>query len=309
MSEKLSNNGWKENLLKSSLPLEQLVAEQLERSGFHVAGEFPYVRPNEQGIKTEFSIDLHTIKANGRLQETEGIHEVVGRNSVLNLLIECKYTHPSVQWIFSPYLIAPFVPTPFICLHSECSSPISDGIPHSLHDDLRICRRGIALSPNSFDPNSITHALSQLYYGLPNLVIANLEPSLKVLGSNNHICMCPILVTTARLHVIKTGQSLDAFFSAKSLEDITDHVDVLFVTQENGPMLTQYCKDLIWESLKRKSVIKSEGTLPVTENARDEYFKRFLSYPFIAIVVNLNALDNLLQSIELACYSQHEGKA
>ena len=210
---------------------------------------------------------MHTIKTNGRLRATKGILEVVGRNSDVNLLIECKYTHPSVQWIFSPYLFAPYVPTPFICLHSECSSPISDGVPHLLHDDLRICRRGIALSPNGFDPNVITHALSQLYYGLPNFVIANLEPSLKVLGSNNHICICPILVTTARLHVVKTGQSLDAFFSAKSLEDITDQVDALFVTQENGPMLTQYCEDLIWESLTRKSVIKSEETLIVTENA------------------------------------------
>ena len=246
---------------------------------------------------------------NGRLQETEGILEVVERNSGVNLLIECKYTHPSVQWIFSPYLFAPYVPTPFICLHSECSSPLFDGVPHLLHEDLRICRRGIALSPNSFDPNVITHALNQLYYGLPNFVIANLEPSLKVLGSNNHFCICPILVTTARLHVIKTGQSLDTFFSAKSLEDITDQVEALFVTQEKGPMLTQYCKELIWESLRRQSVIKSEVTLTVTENARDEYFRRFLSYPFIAIVVNLNALDNMLQLIELAVFSLSEGKA
>jgi hypothetical protein len=132
---------------------------------------------------------------------------------------------------------------------------------------------------------------------------------LKVLGSNNHFCICPILVTTARVHVIKTGQSLDTFFSAKSLEDITDQVEALFVTQEKGPMLTQYCKELIWESLRRKSVIKSEVTLTVTENARDEYFRRFLSYPFIAIVVNLNALNNLLQAIELAVFSQNEGKA
>jgi hypothetical protein len=50
MSEKPSNDGWKENLLKSSLPLEQLVAEQLERSKFQVAGVFLYIRPNEQGI-------------------------------------------------------------------------------------------------------------------------------------------------------------------------------------------------------------------------------------------------------------------
>ena len=74
-------------------------------------------------------------------------------------------------------------------------------------------------------------------------------------------------------------------------------------------MLTQYCEDLIWESLTRKSVIKSEETLMVTENAREEYFTRFLSYPFITIVVNLNELDNLLQAIELACFSQNEGKA
>ena len=42
---------------------------------------------------------------------------------------------------------------------------------------------------------------------------------------------------------------------------------------------------------------------------RDEYFTRFLSYPFIAIVVNLNALDNMLQLIELAVFSLSEGKA
>jgi hypothetical protein len=285
-----------------------LVAEQLERSKFQVAGEFPYIRPNEQGIKTEFSIDLHSNKSNGRIHETEGILEVLGENTLINLLIECKYTHPSVQWVFSPYLFAPYAPEPIICLHRECLSPSFDGPPHVLHNDLQICRRGIALSPNNFDPNVITHALSQLYYGLPNLVIANLKPSLKVVGLNRHICICPILVTTARLHVVKTGQSLDAFFSAKSLEDITDRVDALFVTQEKGPMLTQYCKDLIWESLTRKSVIESE-TLIVTENAREEYFTRFLSYPFITIVANLNALDNLLQAIELACFSQNEGKA
>lgn len=284
MTQKTFNNGWKENLLKSSLPFEQLVAEQLERSKYHIEGEFPYTRPNEQGIKTEFSVDLYCSKDNGHIVEpTTSFLNFVEGDTYINLLIECKYTHPSIQWVFSPYLYAPYVPDPFICLHQECSSPLFDGTAHSLHNDLHICRRGIALSPNNFDPNVITHGLSQLHYGLPNYVIAKLEPSMKVEGLDQHVCFCSILVTTATLHVVKTGQSLDAFFSAKSLEDIGEQVNALLVTQEKGPMLTQYCEDIIWEYLIRKAAINSKETRLVTENAGNEYYNRFLSYPFITV--------------------------
>jgi len=49
---------WKDALLKTSLPLEHMIAEKLDRRGFEVCGEYSYVRTNAQGVSTEFSADL-----------------------------------------------------------------------------------------------------------------------------------------------------------------------------------------------------------------------------------------------------------
>lgn len=45
---------WKDSLLKSSLPLEHIVSEGIERQSFYVAGEYVYQKPNENNILTEF---------------------------------------------------------------------------------------------------------------------------------------------------------------------------------------------------------------------------------------------------------------
>lgn len=54
-----SNSKWKDALLKTSLPLEHLVAEKLGKQKFDIWGEFSFVRENEHGLETEFSVDLH----------------------------------------------------------------------------------------------------------------------------------------------------------------------------------------------------------------------------------------------------------
>src|SRR5437773_1986873 len=101
MSDRQANDkkekDWKDALLKSSLPLEQLVSETLESNGFTIGGEYSYVRPNEHNARTEFSIDLHTDDTVMRKSEKV---EIEAR---LNLLVECKYCSPGVKWIFSPY--------------------------------------------------------------------------------------------------------------------------------------------------------------------------------------------------------------
>lgn len=59
--KKQANKKWKDALLKTSLPLEYLVAEQLSDLRFGIHGEYHYLRPNEQGIPTEFSIDIWAV--------------------------------------------------------------------------------------------------------------------------------------------------------------------------------------------------------------------------------------------------------
>lgn len=80
MSDK--GNKWKDALLKTSLPLEYLVADKLSKHGFLVVGEFSYSRSNEQGIDTEFSIDLLANKFLEKRKDDAWAN--------LSLLVECK---------------------------------------------------------------------------------------------------------------------------------------------------------------------------------------------------------------------------
>jgi hypothetical protein len=50
-----SNSKWKDALLKTSLPLEHLVAEKLGKQKFDIWGEFSFVRENEHGLETIYT--------------------------------------------------------------------------------------------------------------------------------------------------------------------------------------------------------------------------------------------------------------
>src|SRR4051812_48864672 len=87
---------WKDYLLQSSLPLEQIVSEKLDSNQWHIDGEFPYVRPNEQDINTEFSVDLRAFALAESIESGD-----IDTYASLDLLIECKYNYPGTRWVFS----------------------------------------------------------------------------------------------------------------------------------------------------------------------------------------------------------------
>jgi hypothetical protein len=84
---------WKDALLRTSLPLEYLVAEKLCELGFFISGEYAYIRPTDKSPNAEFSVDIHSFK----LFPSE---EDVWAN--VHLLVECKYSYPGIKWLFSP---------------------------------------------------------------------------------------------------------------------------------------------------------------------------------------------------------------
>lgn len=78
---------------KSGLPLEHLVSEKLEAQEFYICGEYRYTMPGAKESPTEFSVDLHAFLF---LRDSPNSHW-----GKLNLLVECKYHHPGVRWIFA----------------------------------------------------------------------------------------------------------------------------------------------------------------------------------------------------------------
>jgi hypothetical protein len=62
----MTETRWKDHLLKSSLPLEHVVRRELAELGMGAMHTFTYVRRNEHGNRTEFSVDIHATTWLGR---------------------------------------------------------------------------------------------------------------------------------------------------------------------------------------------------------------------------------------------------
>ena len=241
MSAKTSNK-WKDSLLKTSLPLEYLVADKLDKKGFFVAGEFSFTRRNEQGIDTEFSVDLRA----SNLLEKPRSHDYWAN---LNLLIECKYNHPAVKWIFAPHPENSVVITGVINVFQDlCTRRISkEDELYRLDSDLDFCVKGIELHETDANPQSITRGLHQIRWAIPQLTAEMFREQANTNHDGDlHIgFLCPIVVTNAPLYVFRRGLSLHKFQTASKLEDVADKVEALVVYQERGPQLNEYLRNII----------------------------------------------------------------
>jgi hypothetical protein len=92
-----SDKKWKDSLLKTGLPLEYLVAEKLSELKYGIQGEYRYLRPNEQGIPTEFSIDLWERKG---VKSAFDPWQIWGHHtSFVNPSLVCRLSGGSIFWI------------------------------------------------------------------------------------------------------------------------------------------------------------------------------------------------------------------
>jgi hypothetical protein len=284
VDEKRDNDKkWKDSLLKSSLPLEQLVTEKLVSQGFWVAGEYPYIRPNEQNISTEFSVDLlaYTFIGGGEDSVT---------SATLNFLVECKYSYPGIKWIFSPNassISAHLPPDPGLLY---CLTHQGKHRHYQLTTDLPICTRGIELTQKDFNPQIISHGLNQLRYGMPNLILQERESVLDTRKPDLSFIDL-VLVTTAELYVLKTEQSLETYHSAQSLDEIAYQTEALIVSQELGPHLLQYYRKLFIP----KFSLLDEDT--ITKERAEQAFTNILPRTSEIIVVHLDTLGTLVETI------------
>lgn len=228
-----NSKNWKDFLLKSSLPLEQIVSEKLENNGLYVEVEYPYFRPNEHNINTEFSVDLFasaSLEPDKNYKDTE-VNFI--KDSALQLLVECKYNSPGTKWVFSSVSKDG---DNFTSGVSYISNQVIGRLPRDLEHP--ICKRGIVLTNNGADPNSITHGLNQLRYAMPNLIRSGLG-----VGDGKDkppYFMSLLLVTTADLYILKSGQNLETYQIAQSLENVAEQSDIVIVKHALGPHLQAY---------------------------------------------------------------------
>jgi hypothetical protein len=234
---------WKDSLLKSSIPLEHAVAEELARQKWYVWGQYAYARDNESGISVDFSVDLEASTQYSRGSKW---------HSNLQVLIECKYASPGVKWVFLPYpSTAQLFSGVVQVLDQAANKRVTNRSSFErLEDDLVYCIRGVSLYDSGFDENAIQRGTHQLRYAMPRLAAQTLVSQ----ASDRHDeditvgFACAILVTTAPLFTLKEGLTLDDVHRAESLNAVVTERESLVLWDSHAPDRLNYTRKLYEEA-------------------------------------------------------------
>lgn len=221
----MSNLKWKDKLFSSSLPLEFEAAKILEEKGFIIRHDYTYKRFDNKDEK-DFSIDIHA-DCFYPFEEEARIHQSV------EILVECKYRNPNIQWLFLPdintneyHQVTSRGALKFVDEFSNVS--FWDNI--DLLDEHPMCLKGVEINKHSGDVHDegILHGTYQLLYGIPVLLSDRIFSALR--GSIEEVypfVICPILLTTAELYVVNNDFGLDSLGKSEAVENFSYKVQCL----------------------------------------------------------------------------------
>jgi hypothetical protein len=223
---------WKDLLLSTGLPLEHDVKRYLELHGCIASHEYTYLKRDEQGYEKQFSYDIDAA--------------YIRNENFLELMVECKYRHPTVNWVFTPDTFeGPDEVYPNAFLHPfdhfvSTSFPFAGDFPRSLAP---CCSKGVELTSDGANDKAITQALSQLAFGFaPKLASAIEHQVLRLLGSNSNMIFfhVPIIATTAKLFRLCENVTLDLIRDASTFEEVSKEEKCLLVKYRPGVGLQNY---------------------------------------------------------------------
>lgn len=236
----MSNKTWKSALLSSSLPLEYEVAKLLATKEFVIDPDYTYARDAETGVQKDFSVDIHAVKY---LCHDEDADEA---DSALHLLVECKYRHPATTWVFLPdvnSVVSHIEPGCALRCHDEFSPYIFSRRPFvELTETMNCCYKGMEVHEKDVRDNELRHGIEQLRYAYPRLLEeVSLFNMLSQEDDNSPFCICPILVTTADLVVLKEGFDISSVESASELCNLGTSVPYLITYSGCAPAFKKHC--------------------------------------------------------------------
>jgi hypothetical protein len=250
-----------QGLLKSGLPLEAQVATILDRQGFEVMGEYGYMRPDPAGVLKKHSVD---IRARKFIVNTNNEHW-----ADFELLVECKYNHPSCHWVFAPGKFTGHGYGGTATLHDDlCPSrtrnhDLAEASLWDIDGKTERCIKGAVLFSKGNGNGrggsveaAVEHGASQLRHAVPQLLARALQYQAHMESDDRvtAIVLCPLLVTNAPLHVLKKGATVRRVQDARSLSEVTKEYQFVRLAQALGPDLEDYADALTETALKSSRV-------------------------------------------------------
>lgn len=300
----MSDTKWKTGFLKTGLPLEYVTSNILNEKDYSIFGEYPYLRPNENGDYKEFSIDIRAHKCIDN-------HD---RLYVLDVLIECKFRQEGTVWVFSPF---PSNTMAIGLVHStENLVPVrlqGDAL-WNFEKNIGYCVSGVELMNNGGgNTDGARHGVFQLRYGMPVLLKNSYELALDHTWCAGRYIdfICPILVTTAELRVIKPNLQLEDFTNADELDDVSEIRAAVILNESAGPQLQGFADSLAEKLISSRPEL-SQRLIELSKVLRgDEWINRYApdlntimrSFGHSAervLIVNYKHLDSILSKLEEA---------
>jgi hypothetical protein len=227
--------------------MEYEVAQILFSKEFSTDVDFSYTRI-DSGLEKDFSVDLRATSY------------ITNKNdailAVIELLVECKYRHPSNKWLF------------FEDPNDGSFSPFTLGHTLRAVDDFSwqffprnatvafdknncFCIKGVEvdISSGGVHDSEIRHGLLQLQYALPRLLTDRI--SFEIFHpevDNSPFFFCPILLTTSPILVVRPGVKISTIECADKLEDFSTVIPWVVIHSDLTPeferhMVTQ-CAEL-----------------------------------------------------------------
>lgn len=235
---------WKDKLLSSGLPLEYDAAKILVQNDFCIDFDYSYTRLDNQNEK-EFSVDLLASRWN-----PFGIPLNSDIKLNLDVLVECKYRNPSVNWLFIPEINSSgfenYSEFGWIKIFDQFSNIFyRNKWACKLHPE--ICLKGVEVNIKTGDchDTGIRHGVFQLLYALPDLISENIFSCLRgKISDAKTFIICPILLTTAKLRIINDAFSIDKLQSAKDLDDISKIVPYVIFHSDTVPSFDDHCSNV-----------------------------------------------------------------
>jgi len=234
---------WKDHLLSSGLPLEYSVIQELRSREMQFIREYVYERPNELGVATQFSIDIHA---------------QVMKYIWLEFFIECKYRHDSVNWIFTPdkyeALMDEDFHDAFLVFDNLSKSEINQRLLDGYGFRFSVCGKGIELQEKTPNPKSIEQAIHQLQYALSSASASAVRNQIDQFLSDDSpiFVFIPIVIATCNLWRLREETNIAQIREAREIEDVADRKKYLIMKQKPDNRLIMHTHKLFLEKFNEQ---------------------------------------------------------
>jgi hypothetical protein len=275
---------FKQNLLRSGIPLETSVARIIQKYGLIDNGEYNYERNGKI-----FSIDINAMGFTD--------FEIYYRANLINvdILIECKYREEDRKWVFLTFKPAKEysfrVNTHNIVIDFPMQKRLNEYGYYQKYNkrkysyyysrvfsdyfpkEMAKVHKGVEIYKKGFNPDSITESIFKLIFGVGSSIAANVKdlcenPEEEIRTDEEYIYIggtlgyfiIPIIVTTAKIYQLKEEITIEDIKKAKTIEEIAKEEKAVFYEQPEHLELENYINNSFTfkETMIKSKFFKSE---------------------------------------------------